>query len=361
MTTNAKRQVAPFFSVVIPVYNARGYLRECLQGIEAQAFDDYEVVLVDDGSTDGSPTIEREFARGARPRVVLRAQENAGPYAARETGIAAATGRYVMFCDADDVLLPGCLERVYEALCEWECDVLAFEATTACDRTRCYFNYEPRDATYEGAEVSRLIEETATGFKHNCLWNKAIRRELLLDLDPIHPRHFGEDAYVVLQVFERARRVRLIDDCLYFYRETSSSITLGRRPIPACDVELSQDKMAEVLARWNRADSAALAFADKGAWLCAKVVESILGTGLIWQERRRLLDELRVCRFAQKAVRDLSVGGILCSARAPLMRADLKPFVTLLGARRYHALAVYSAMLAIPRLLHRRLAGRSVR
>ena len=91
----------PLVSVVVPVYNVEGFLREALDSLFAQDYEPFEVVVVDDGSTDGSGAIARSY-----PGVRYLRQENQGPAAARNAGIAAARGEIVAFADADDVQLP---------------------------------------------------------------------------------------------------------------------------------------------------------------------------------------------------------------------------------------------------------------
>lgn len=91
----------PLVSVVVPVYNVAGFLREALDSLFAQDYEPFEVVVVDDGSTDGSGAIARSY-----PGVRYLRQENQGPAAARNAGIAAARGEIVAFADADDLQLP---------------------------------------------------------------------------------------------------------------------------------------------------------------------------------------------------------------------------------------------------------------
>lgn len=107
--------MAPFVSVIIPVYNAEKYLRECLDSVVDQSLREIEIICVDDGSTDGSPAILAEYA-ARDPRVRVITQENAGVGPARNAGIRAARGEFVAFIDPDD-LLPD--ESVYEALYLW--------------------------------------------------------------------------------------------------------------------------------------------------------------------------------------------------------------------------------------------------
>ncbi|MGF0069697.1 glycosyltransferase family 2 protein [Candidatus Spyradosoma sp. SGI.093] len=105
----------PFVSVIVPVYNAEKYLRECLDSVIDQSLREIEIICVDDGSTDASPAVLAEYAaRDSRVRVIT--QENAGVGPARNAGIRAARGEFVAFIDPDD-LLPD--ESAYEALYLW--------------------------------------------------------------------------------------------------------------------------------------------------------------------------------------------------------------------------------------------------
>ena len=99
-------------SVIVPVYNAEVHLSRCIGSILTQSFTGFELILVDDGSTDGSGLICDEYAeKDTRVRVIH--QNNAGAAAARNTGIEAATGKYLAFCDSDDVVSPMWLERLF--------------------------------------------------------------------------------------------------------------------------------------------------------------------------------------------------------------------------------------------------------
>jgi len=98
-------------SILVPVYNTEKYLKRCVESLLSQSVKDYEVILVDDGSTDGSGSICDEFARkDSRVRVIH--QENAGPSAARLAGIRASCGAYLGFVDSDDYVESDFYERL---------------------------------------------------------------------------------------------------------------------------------------------------------------------------------------------------------------------------------------------------------
>ena len=115
------------FSIIIPVYNVKDYLEKCVESVLSQNLDDSEIILVDDGSTDGeSGQICDRFAVRYPELIRVIHQENGGLGAARNTGIERAVGRYLLFLDSDDYLLPGLLERMRELLAAKACDIIDF-------------------------------------------------------------------------------------------------------------------------------------------------------------------------------------------------------------------------------------------
>lgn len=95
----------PLVSIVVPVYNTEKYLSDCLESLLAQTEKNIEILAVDDGSSDGSPAVLRRYAANC-PQIRIFTQKNAGPGAARNTALKNARGRYVMFCDSDDMFKP---------------------------------------------------------------------------------------------------------------------------------------------------------------------------------------------------------------------------------------------------------------
>ena len=114
-----------FFSIIIPIYNVKPYLDECLSSVEMQSFKDFEAILVNDGSNDGSREIAQKYA-SKDPRFILIDQENMGAGAARNTALNFITksleggGRsnegYILFLDSDDIFMPDLLEMLHASL-----------------------------------------------------------------------------------------------------------------------------------------------------------------------------------------------------------------------------------------------------
>lgn len=115
----------PFISFIIPAYNVVEYLEECLDSILGQTFSDYEICLVDDGSTDGTTEMCRRYAQ-ADSRIRLISQTNQGVSKARNAALDIARGKYIWFVDADDYILPGSLCYISEILRQSGCDTLFF-------------------------------------------------------------------------------------------------------------------------------------------------------------------------------------------------------------------------------------------
>jgi glycosyltransferase involved in cell wall biosynthesis len=111
--------MTPLFSVIIPVYNRAGTIEAALESVIAQTFTDYEIVVIDDGSTDGTVAVATAFAAGAGRPIRILQQANAGPGAARNLGIRNAAGQYVALLDSDDLWFPWTLERFHQALVEF--------------------------------------------------------------------------------------------------------------------------------------------------------------------------------------------------------------------------------------------------
>lgn len=115
------------FSVVVPIYNAERYLKSTIESVIKQSFNDWQLILVNDGSDDDSLTICNEY-RNFDKRIIVVSQENSGPSAARNAGISAAQGEYIMFLDSDDEYQPNAFENVAKLLHEKNIDLIMSSA-----------------------------------------------------------------------------------------------------------------------------------------------------------------------------------------------------------------------------------------
>lgn len=213
------------FSVIVPVYNVELYLRECLDSVLNQSFTNWEVVCVNDGSTDGSAGILEEYA-GRENRMKVISQPNGGLSAARNTGLKAASGEYVLFLDSDDWLEPFALEVLASNL-NGE-DMLCFSGCRYFENERAY--HEPdrlESREYEsGMDYYNDNALAHRDFAFVCVVLRAYRRSFLLNNGLFFKEGiFHEDDLFTPKVCFFARRVKVMDECLYDYRVRANSIT----------------------------------------------------------------------------------------------------------------------------------------
>ena len=160
----------PIVSIIVPVHDTASVLPRCLDSLLGQTFRDLEIVCVDDGSSDGSSEILRDYA-AKDPRMVAVFQENRGVEWARAVAMERATGRYVMFCDSDDAYRPRMCERMVSAM-----EVDGVDLATC--GTALHGAFPPAYATW--LEKPDAIAVPASDLDwDDCLWNKVFRRDLI--------------------------------------------------------------------------------------------------------------------------------------------------------------------------------------
>lgn len=214
----------PFFSLILPVYNVEAYLDKCMRSILAQDFDDYEIILVDDGSTDSSPAICDACAeKYAHVHVIHK--PNGGLSSARNAGFEAAKGRYVWFIDSDDAIEPGSLKKLHGA-CQDDPDMVKFNSIRSGER-RQEIKCNVREGLYRGEEL--MEKALCSGGKYVLsAWSHLYRRETLDEagISFVNEREIGSEDYLFnLSLLPRMKRVRMLGDCLYDYAQREGSLT----------------------------------------------------------------------------------------------------------------------------------------
>lgn len=234
----------PSVSIAVPVYNAEKYLRQCLDSVLSQSFSDWECILVDDGSSDGSAHICDEYAnKDARFRVFHK--ENAGVSSARNFGIEVASGEYLIFLDSDDFLEKKCLENL---LCRQyipDLTVFAFSKVkggnvVGIKKLHSIFSDNP-------ARVKEiLLNMKADSYTSDAFcfpWNKLLRLTLIKENDVKFPLdiHLREDEIFMYRYLNACKSLEVLSEPLHFYRITQSGLTYRKRP---CEEDL---KLAEYI------------------------------------------------------------------------------------------------------------------
>ena len=209
-------------SVIVPVYNVEAYLERCVESIVGQTYRDLEIILVDDGSKDHSSQICDEWAKkDGRIKVILK--ENGGAATARNRGIEAASGEFIVFIDSDDWIEPSMFEILLSAIQEEKADVVE----CLLDR----FKDGEQPCRYDGAPISRIhfdpegaLEELIRERKlHQTPVNKLYRTELVKGI-PFQEGCICEDEYWTYQVFGQAKSIVFLDVVLYHYYQSAGSV-----------------------------------------------------------------------------------------------------------------------------------------
>ncbi len=203
-------------SVIVPCFNAERFLRVCLESLRAQKTPDLEMIFIDDGSTDATGAILDAFAR-EEPRAKVIHTLNKGVSAARNRGIAMATGRYIAFVDADDALEEDSFARLYQAAMRTGAQITSANHILFDEALGQRVPVEIEPVRQQPSEIVKEIIHMHRIY--NNLWNKLYLRDLFdggMRLD--ESVRIGEDALLNLRLYLRAKRVTHLAECTYVYR-----------------------------------------------------------------------------------------------------------------------------------------------
>lgn len=208
----------PGVSVIVPVYNVEKYLADCVNSIVGQTFGDWELILVDDGSTDRSGAIADDLA-ASDSRITAIHTANAGPGAARNTGVAHSVAPFITFVDSDDYLSPDALALLLSAADATGAEVVS----TPLRRTRRPIfgrrNSAPEVVDPEQFVVDMLYQHTLSGSSNGKLFARR-----LLEAEKYKEGILYEDLELMPRLCLQANKIAVVDRNIYFYRERPGSI-----------------------------------------------------------------------------------------------------------------------------------------
>ncbi|CAM3346596.1 glycosyltransferase [Zobellia roscoffensis] len=211
-------QTTPLLSVIIPVYNAAGYLNRCIESVIKQSYANLEIILIDDGSTDDSWNICNVYKKKDN-RILIKQQSNAGSSVARNTGLRIATGDFIAFVDSDDYInyemfhnmISFALENNLEVV---ECDLVKSNSIKNSSVKHKYSFIE----TQENA-VERLLRE-----KNWSVWRRIYKYNVISELKFI-PGKIHQDVFFTLDVLNKIEKQGYVAEQLYIYNTENESIT----------------------------------------------------------------------------------------------------------------------------------------
>lgn len=214
-------------SVIVPVYNCEKFLRKCISSILNQSFKEFELILIDDGSTDSSGAICDEFAK-CDNRVVVRHKENGGVCSARNLGLNIARGEYIGFSDCDDLMNKYMYEKLYTAAIKEHADIALcycktfFEDNINCEKlSEVNFINVDKEFIYKNIYGKGNID-----YQYMVVWNKLINRKLFKNIR--FDDNGVEDLSVMNRIFNLSRNIILTQAPLYFWRQHNYSLSHRR-------------------------------------------------------------------------------------------------------------------------------------
>ncbi len=212
-------------SVIVPVYNTERYLRRCLESLVRQTLKELELILVDDGSTDGSGRILQEYEEKYGDRIRVFRKENGGQASARNLGIRKSRGSYIAFVDSDDCVAPEMFETMYQAAKEEQCDLVECQYRYLCEEGSRLKEYRTRGRIRQYKDQREMFIDTQSS---PC--NKLYRREVLLQEGVDFPEGFiYEDTAFYIKTIPFVHKERYLDQPFYHYFLRSSSTMNGNR------------------------------------------------------------------------------------------------------------------------------------
>lgn len=297
-------------SIIVPIYNVEAELPRCMNSILRQTYTELQVILIDDGSTDGCGALcDAWAAEDARVQVVHQAHE--GVAQARNVGVQTADGAYIMFVDSDDYVEPDAAQKLFDALTKHSADVSA-----------CNFRYDA-DAVTEGKErfadpmlipdavltgtdilLDKIIHADATGWE--VLWGKLYRADVIKNIR-FPAGKINEDSFVIHQIFLQCERVACISDALYHYVIRPGSIMRSAFYLQRLDGAEAFLRRAEDYLRLGFAKNAVAVTLERSVY----TLNQIYASPQHWNDktcRRRYRELLRMYRrLAPRCFRDVSV------------------------------------------------------
>ena len=248
----------PVFTVIIPVFNAEIFLKDCLDSVLSQSHSNFQIIAVDDGSTDNSRTILDEYALNDRRLKVIH-KKNQGPLLARVDAIKIAESDYCVFIDSDDLLVPGFFEILIEEIAIQDHDVFIYNyERIATDGTRLKIAesiFENGHLITRSNKINLYIAIVEA--KLNSLCIKAIKTELLKK-DPTPYTQFsniffGEDLLLTLYPLTKAESIKYLDMPLYKYRMSEGSICRTFNILKLDSILIVYKEMYKYFPLWSEA------------------------------------------------------------------------------------------------------------
>lgn len=231
-------------SIIVPVYNAKRYLEKCLSSLVRQTYKNIEIIVVDDGSNDGSGQICDRYA-GKFSKVHCYHNDNRGAGQARNFGMDHSSGDYIMYVDADDYIEQRCVAETVAIAEQYHADLVDFGKVFMLPARNVFVDSD-QSIRYFGSlqEVRRISPQI-----RKMIWGKLYKRELALSAR-FNDRQRGEDACYMTEILEHCGSMVKYNHCLYAYRAYQESLTRG-----STSVGMVKKKLGQCQTAYDHADT----------------------------------------------------------------------------------------------------------
>ena len=252
----------PKVSILIPVYNAESHFKECLNSVLVQSFEDFELILCDDGSSDKSPALCDEYAaRDKRIRVIH--QDNTGVPLARYRLMDEAKGEFIQFVDADDTLPHDMLERLVTFAKAADADIVCFGYSMMEDNGRIYKKVTelfPDGAVFTEEDRKLIYRAFVSDWTLNSIWGKLFKRELyyaVKDRPEVRKNLNGDDRLIAAGMLAKAERIGYLSGPLYNYRLSNEGMGRHFKLDYLSDTQLVNEYVYSLMESFGLSDDAA--------------------------------------------------------------------------------------------------------
>ncbi|GHU53904.1 hypothetical protein FACS1894132_07430 [Clostridia bacterium] len=211
-------------SIVIPCYNVEKYIEKCLESVLNQTYENLEIIVINDGSTDSTPRLIEKYLRDTR--IVYIDQKNAGVSVARNAGISASTGKFIGFVDSDDYLELTIYEKLYKALKDNNADV------SACNYNLVYDDHIENNYSKMREQTVNIYDDIYAYFTRFCacskpnnyIWTRLYKTDLVKNSDVRFEQYkLGDDTLFNFKLLPYVKRIAFIPEGLYNYFQRSNS------------------------------------------------------------------------------------------------------------------------------------------
>ncbi|MGP1359878.1 glycosyltransferase family 2 protein [Campylobacter sp.] len=238
-------------SFVVPVFNKEEHVRDCLNSLVSQDMDDIEIIVVDDGSSDTTPQILKEY----EDKIILKTKSNAGVSAARNDGILLAKGKYTICVDADDYVEKDYASCVYDITKKFDADIVITDAFKICGNKKvCLKDFETKDSCIIDKDeyLKKLLASRHNKVLHNT-WNKAIKTEILKEnLFPVGITQ-AEDFHVVVRNVIASKTLVKLNKAFYYYKIGENNTSGFEKLKAVMDHKFVYDDIISILKNKNLA------------------------------------------------------------------------------------------------------------